>query len=206
MGYQIVRRLIPSRISNKYNRIKARLSLDDAAERLKGSKFEKIGNFWINLLRDYGEVIKDTSNGIKERPKRALIYAWGFWAWLYCVNTNPNERSFRDQCLSAATEISSLPAAIRNAEPCTHLAFLESCHNAGLLRRLNLGVCSVMWLDNYDKNAGLYAAHCKYLKPKYFSFHERILDYGMLGRWWVISGKMKDYDINPDEWKEKTSN
>lgn len=196
-----MRRLIPNRISNRYNSIKTRLSLDNASERLKGSRFEKIGNFWINLLRDYGEVIRETSRDIKERPKKALTYAWGFWAWYYCVQTNPDERSFRDQCLFAAGEVASLPPPLRNKEPRDHLVFLESCYNEGIMRRLNLGVCSFMWIDNYDKAVGLYAAHCKYLEPKYLGFHERIVDVGILGRWWVISKKMRDYDVNPEEWE-----
>ena len=124
--------------------------------------------------------------------------------WLYCAKTNPDDRAFRDQLLTAMTEMAFLPHSIRNKESCSHLAYLESCHNAGVLRRLNLGVCSFMWLSNYDKAVGLYAAHCDYLKPKYLSFHKRIVDFGILGQWWCIRRKMKDYDVNPDEWDGET--
>lgn len=31
----------------------------------------------MNLLRDYGDVLKETSSDIKQRPKKALAYAWG---------------------------------------------------------------------------------------------------------------------------------
>lgn len=201
MGYYIVRKLIPNRISNKYYNLKAKFSFTlELPERLKGTKFEKLGTFCINLLRDYGEVIKETSSDIKQRPKKALAYAWGFWAWYYCVKTNPDELNFREKCLLAAGDIVSLPDSVRNKESSTHFSFLESCYNTGVLRRLNLGVCSFMWLDNYDQAVGLYAAHCKFLEPKYLSFHERIVDFGFLGRWWIMSRKMRDYDINPEEW------
>jgi len=199
MSYQLVRRLVPNRISKNYNSFKSKISLD-VPERLKGTVFEKLANFWKNLLRDYAEVVKETSKDIKERPKKALVYAWGLWTWLYCVKTNPDDRVFRDQLLSASTEIASLPNSIRNKESSSHLVFLESCYNAGTLRRLNLGVCSFMWMSDYGRTVGLYAAQCEYLEPKYLSFHERIIDVGLLGQWWMIRRKMKDFDVNPDEW------
>lgn len=32
------------------------------------------------------------------------------------------------------------------------------------------------------------------------TFHERIMDIGFLGRWWIIDKKMEEFDINPHEW------
>ena len=34
----------------------------------------------------------------------------------------------------------------------------------------------------------------------YLDFYDRIVDVGWLGKWWILEEKMKDRDINPEEW------
>lgn len=65
-----------------------------------------------------------------------------------------------------------------------------------------------MWIDNYDKDCFLYKTVCPYLKPRYLTFHERIIDVGALDKWWVLETKMKDYDVNESEFNvvKTTSN
>jgi hypothetical protein len=59
-------------------------------------------------------------------------------------------------------------------------------------------------LDNYDGDLAVYKATCSYLKPKYLTFHERIVDVGFVGKWWKLQEYMIDYDINDEEWKEQS--
>lgn len=88
---------------------------------------------------------------------------------------------------------------IRNPVSVQHIKWLEQCYNEGLIRRLNLGILSLIWLDNYDRDCYIYKAVCPYLKPRYVTFYERIVDVGFLERWWLLERKMKDYDINEAE-------
>lgn len=74
--------------------------------------------------------------------------------------------------------------------------------NIAFLFRLSLGFCSLLWLDNYSKVCGVYKSQCEYLKPRYLTMHERIVDVGFLGKWLVIGKKMEEFDINPQEWAE----
>lgn len=50
----------------------------------------------------------------------------------------------------------------------------------------------------------MFKSRCDYLKPRYLTFHERIMDIGFLGQWWVIDKKMEEFDINPNEWISKS--
>lgn len=88
---------------------------------------------------------------------------------------------------------------IRNPVSVQHIKWLEQCYNEGLIRRLNLGILSLIWVDNYDKDCSFYKAVCPYLKPRFVTFHERIVDVGFLGKWWLLERKMKNYDINEAE-------
>ena len=72
----------------------------------------------------------------------------------------------------------------------------------GISSRLNLGFLSLLWVDNYAKVCGVFKSQCEYLKPRYLTFHERIVDIGFLGSWWILENKMKHFDINPSEWDE----
>jgi len=119
----------------------------------------------------------------------------------YCARTNPNEQTFRDKFLFHANEMALVGGSIRNPAAVSHLKFLETCYNTGVMRTLNLGIINFMWISDYDKSSGLYQAHCDYLQPKFLTFHVRVVDIGFLGQWWVLQRMMKDFDVNPSEFK-----
>lgn len=81
----------------------------------------------------------------------------------------------------------------------THLCFLRKSYNEGTIRCLNLGLFSLMWLNNFHSDCGIYPSQCDYLKPSVMDFHKRVVDIGFLGHWWNIQRYMKDFDINPKE-------
>ncbi|NWR81203.1 TIM29 translocase, partial [Centropus unirufus] len=47
--------------------------------------------------------------------------------------------------------------------------------------------------------AALYRARCRYLEPRWRDFPSRLLDVGFLGRWWVLAARLRDCDINEEE-------
>ncbi|TKC52018.1 hypothetical protein EI555_005718 [Monodon monoceros] len=51
----------------------------------------------------------------------------------------------------------------------------------------------------FDAQASLCQARCRYLQPGWVDFLGRILDVGFVGRWWVLGARMRDCDINDDE-------
>ncbi|TFJ98345.1 28S ribosomal protein S18b, mitochondrial [Platysternon megacephalum] len=90
---------------------------------------------------------------------------------------------------------------IRNGGSEGHVQRLTKLRNQGRLRYQSLVFFSLVYQAPFDAEAALYQAHCKHLKPRWTDFPTRILDVGFLGRWWVLNSKMKDSDINEEEFK-----
>lgn len=158
---------------------------------------------YLKLVRDdYIAVGKDMISDSKAHPLKAtVIYAtlgFSFYAFL----TNPTEHDFRNKLLSEANDVLLVSETIRNPASAAHVKALLSYYNEGLIRRLNLGVASLIWIDNYNKSCDLFEARCKSLKPRWVTFHDRVVDVGFCGRWWSIERAMTDFDINPDEFPD----
>lgn len=73
---------------------------------------------------------------------------------------------------------------------------VEKANNQGLLRTLNLGVFSLLWVHDYDAALGVYKATCTYTQPDYLNFKRRIIDVGFLDKWWKLNQFMINYDVN----------
>ncbi|OXU24874.1 hypothetical protein TSAR_011918 [Trichomalopsis sarcophagae] len=153
-------------------------------------------NYWKNLYTDYKEVALDIVKECRERPIKASIYATIAGGSYYCAKHNPDEVSFREQLISSSLKIGLVGEPIRNPVSVFYTKWLEQCYNEGIIRRLNLGVISFVWLDNYDKGCALYKTVCPYLKPRYVTFYQRIVDVGFLDNWWILDNSMTDYDVN----------
>jgi hypothetical protein len=118
----------------------------------------------------------------------------------YGVKHNPNEVAFREQLISSSLKLIQIGEPIRNPVSSCYVKWLEQCYNEGIIRRLNFGIISVMWLNNYDKECALYKTVCPYLKPEYVTFYQRIVDIGFLDVWWILKNSMIDYDVNNSDY------
>lgn len=78
----------------------------------------------------------------------------------------------------------------------SYLKYIESCRNNDLLRITSFGLFSIVWIADYASSLATADATCKYLKPAYATFHERIIDWGFWNRWIKMEKAMKDYDVN----------
>lgn len=116
------------------------------------------------------------------------------------LKTNPDEQSFYDRLTHNISHLAMVGDAIRNPSAEQHVTYLSRCENQGLLRRTDLMFFTLMWIADYPKDCNIYAAQCKYLKPSFLTFHNRIIDIGLFGTWLNMFLKMRDFDINPEEW------
>uniref|UniRef100_A0A182PH27 Mitochondrial import inner membrane translocase subunit Tim29 n=1 Tax=Anopheles epiroticus TaxID=199890 RepID=A0A182PH27_9DIPT len=185
-------------LKSRYDSLQARLDAITFPERYKGTILEKWAMYWKNLVIDYKEMVIDTGRTMRNRPVRSGVYVSLLAGSLYAGAHNPSETDFYDQFRRAYNQLSLVHQTCQNPIASQHLTFLERCHNEGILRRLSLGVVSFLWLDNYDKGLAIYKAVCPYLQPRYLTFHERIIDVGFNGKFWVLERKMIDYDINEE--------
>lgn len=169
-------------------------------ERAKGTVVEKWIKYWEGLINDYVEVFRDTAEESRNKPLKtaALVAAGSFIT--FAIYNNPTEQDYRDRVIYYQNLYGLVGKPIRNPGAEVYLKSLENSFNYRLIRRFSLGVCSVIWLDNYDPGLGIYKAQCEYLKPKYVTFHERIIDIGFLNKFWALEKNMEDYDVNPNEW------
>ncbi|KAL2101265.1 hypothetical protein ACEWY4_003026 [Coilia grayii] len=172
----------------------------------KGTRWErfKSGRFGVwcrSLFGDYKEACREVVVGAWERPLKAGIYLGllgGAWA---CFHTNPREGSFETNLLDVANQLGLLSPWIRNGVSDGHVQKLTRLHNEGRLRYISLGVASLEYQADYDPDASLYEANCSALSVPWRQLPERVVDVGFAGRWWVLDTKMKDYDINEDEFR-----
>ena len=142
---------------------------------------------------------------MKEKPAKSVFYLSSLAGIGYLIKTNPNEQSFRGEILECSNELLLLGDAIRNPNSNDHVQDLIEAYNAGHIRRLNLGVCTLMWRDNYDASVDLYEARCKSTRVGWLGIKDRIMDIGVMGRWLWLEKALIDYDINPNEWKNEQS-
>lgn len=160
------------------------------------------GDYFQNILNDYRTVAVETVGDMKSHPIKATIYITSLGFTGYLMKTNPSKESFYESVTENANKLVTVGDPIRNPYSETHIRNLVDCANRGVLRRLTFGVCSFMWIDNFDESVDLYEARCKPLKVGWLEWRERIVDFGMVGRWWELDKAMQEYDVNPDEWKD----
>ncbi|XP_077981689.1 mitochondrial import inner membrane translocase subunit Tim29-like [Glandiceps talaboti] len=176
------------------------------SDRLKnsfvGRQARKAADYLKVLGNDYKAVAKDTVSDIRDRPIKASIYLSIIGAFSYATYTNPDYDSFDAKIIHASNDLLELGHIVRNPESDQYIQNVLHWRNEGRLRRWGLVVCSIIWVDNYDKDCALYNAQCTYLKPRWIDFQERIVDVGCFGRWYTTDKKMIDFDVNPNEYKD----
>ncbi|XP_014483140.1 PREDICTED: uncharacterized protein C19orf52 homolog [Dinoponera quadriceps] len=186
------------------NRISIKIKNYEMPGRIKGTFLERWAKYWHNLYIDYKDVAIDVAKDCRKHPIRTTIYTTFLGANLYSAIHNPDEISFRDTMIKYNLKLTLLGTPIRNPVAVEHIERLQQYYNEGIIRRLSLGILSLIWIDNYDEDCSSYKAVCPYLKPRYITFYERIIDVGFLDKWWILDNKMKDYDVNEIEFNSLT--
>lgn len=193
------------RLSNilnlQFSRIQNLRSFFSNAQESKTPVINKWVKYWEDLVKDYTDVLKETCEHCKKHPVKSSLIFVLFGFTYVCIEKNPDENSYRDCVINYSNDVLLVAKTVRNPNLDQFLTSLETCYNSGILRRLNFGVGSIIWIDDQSKELGLYKRNCKYLKPQISSFNQRIVDIGFLGKWWRINSYIKDYDVNADEWE-----
>ena len=146
-------------------------------------------------------MLEEAVQDMRQRPVRSAVLLGAAASVGYVGHHNPSGAEFESCMVEASNELLMLSDAIRSPAADSHLRRLIEAQNAGCLRRLNLGVCSLMWCDNYDAGVDVYAARCRAIGVRWRDIPSRVVDVGVLGRWLWLERAMVDYDINPDEWR-----
>lgn len=139
--------------------------------------------------------------GAWERPIKASVYGTLVGGALACFYTKPDKSSFDAVLLERSNKLGLLSPWIRNATSDGHVQSLMKLRNEGRLQHISLGLLSLAYRADFDPDVTLYEAQCSNLSVPWRELPQRMLDVGFLGYWWILDSKMKDYDVNEDEFK-----
>ncbi|XP_059847932.1 mitochondrial import inner membrane translocase subunit Tim29 [Hypanus sabinus] len=159
----------------------------------------RAGLWTQSLLIDYREACKELFVGARDSPGKAAFYGLLLAGAGTCAYNSPTDKSFQAALLESSNQLLLLSPWVRSGRADHHIQKLITMQNQGRLRHQSLVLFSLMYAAPYDADTSIYDAQCKYLVPRWSDFPSRVLDVGFLGRWWVLGSKMKDWDINDDE-------
>lgn len=153
------------------------------------------------LLSDYKEACREAVLGARERPLKASVYLGLLGGMYTCCYTNPDDTSFETSLLETSNRLALLSPWIRSGTSDGHVQTLVKLRNEGKLRYASLGIASLTYYTDYDPESSLYEARCSAISVPWSELPKRVLDVGFAGRWWVLDHKMKEFDINEEEFK-----
>lgn len=177
---------------------RGRRDAGDAAA-AKPGVWARLGAWARALLRDYAEACRDTAAAARARPGRAAAWAALLGGAAACCSLAPSEAAFEEALLDASGTLLLLAPATRSRPAEGFVQRLLWLRGRGRLRHVNLGLCSLVYEAPCDPQASLYQARCRYLQPRWADFPGRVLDVGFVGRWWVLGARMRDCDVNDEE-------
>jgi len=164
----------------------------------------RLNDYAYSISNDYKNVFLSTLQDCKTAPVKTSVYSTSSVGLLYLYKTNPNYSTFVTQLRAAACNIAEVGEPIRSPKSEQHVNKLCAAERLKKLRHLSFVFFSVMWLDNVSSGLRTYDSQCKYLKVGWLDliYENRIMDFGIAGRWRNIDRIMIDYDINETEWIE----
>lgn len=165
-------------------------------EKYKGTFVEKWATYWKSLYADYRGMVTDLVVEIQEKPRKALYITSGIVVAWQLAKHNPDESDFKEDLLRYSNELMQVSEACQNPRTVQHFKYLNSCYNHNVLRVANLGLASLLWVDDYDDACDAFKTNCEYTQPSYFSVLQRTVDIGFMGKWWNIYRKYQNFDVN----------
>ncbi|XP_005097123.1 mitochondrial import inner membrane translocase subunit Tim29 [Aplysia californica] len=171
----------------------------------KVGRIRRIGQYFGNILNDYKMVAQETFQDIADGSIKASVYLTSLVAAGILIKSNPSEADLENALLESAHELSLVGTTIRNKESDAHIDNMRSAHRDGKLHHTSLGLFSLVWVSEHRDELDLYEAKCKHTNVPWYQWHKQVIDVGVLGKFVHMSRKMQDFDVNEDEWKDKTS-
>jgi hypothetical protein len=172
-------------------------------EKWRGGRVERWFGFWKQLAADYKQAAVDAVQDCRDRPYRSGLFATLAGSMYVLGRTNPSYNGFEDNLLTWQSDMCTVGDQVRNPAAYEHLLELSHLASQRQLKRLDLGVCTLVFRQDDDPSVATFAATCSYLKPSYWQYlSERVVDVGIFNRWIVLDRQLIDFDVNESEWIE----
>lgn len=173
-------------------------------EKWKGGRTERWFNFWKQLAADYRQAGADAVQDCRDRPVRTAVYAMLAASTYALMRTNPQYNAFEDSLLSWQSDMCTVGSPVRKSSAYDHLLELTHLIAQRRLKRLDLGVCTLLFRQENDESVATFSATCSYLQPTYWNYlSERLVDIGIANRWLMLHRQLRDFDVNELEWTEE---
>ncbi|KAM8987291.1 mitochondrial import inner membrane translocase subunit Tim29 [Ara ararauna] len=158
-----------------------------------------IGRWCRALGRDYAAALRETAEGARRRPAAALASAAALSAAAACGASVPSAESFEAAAVEAAATLLLLSPGTRSPGAERHVQRLLRRREAERLRYRHLLLLAVVYEAPHGAGAQLYGSRCPYLRPRWREAPARVLDVGFGGRWWLLRRRLRDCDVNEEE-------
>ncbi|KAK5642079.1 hypothetical protein RI129_008246 [Pyrocoelia pectoralis] len=162
----------------------------------KGTMFEKWVISWKTMYLDYKDLLLDIKHDVREEPIKAVCWASLLAALSFCAKHNPNMISYRGSFIGCANELLLVHPSLQKVEAATTINKIRTYFAKDLVRRLNLGIASIIWVDYHNRSCKNSESTCAYLQMYFYEFQHHIIDVGFFDKWWFLSSCMENYDIN----------
>lgn len=171
--------------------------------RILASMRQYLRTVWL----DYYEVLKEVRRDACNKPLKASAYGIATIFVINLFRTNEGLKSYSAEIVSACNRVGSVVDKCRNPTSKEFVQNIGELHCQGLLRQLDLGFSTLIYKADSNQDIALYRYNCSHLRPSLKEFiHERLVDLGIQGRWLILESKMKNYDINEDEYIDSKIN
>ncbi|XP_061299856.1 mitochondrial import inner membrane translocase subunit Tim29 [Pezoporus flaviventris] len=161
----------------------------------------RLGRWCQALVQDYATALRETAQSARQRPLALAVTAAALSGAAACGSSVPSAESFEAAVVEAAGSLLVLSPGTRSPGAERHVQRLLRRREAGRLRYRHLVLLAVVYEAPCSASAQLYASRCRYLQPLWRQAPARLLDVGFCGRWWLLRHRLRDYDVNEDEFR-----
>ena len=171
-------------------------------DKIRNGRLRSMFDYFENVLDDYSSVAVDVKHGIQARPLKAFFKGSIGFLFLTAYQTNPQKNCASGNNWSCPTwKWVKWPNLFEILLPMITFSTWIDWRIKKFWKDLIVSF-SVYYADSITILIQvLFTSQCEYLKPTITSYLDRIEDFGAFGIWWNMNQRIKDYDVNPDEWK-----
>uniref|UniRef100_A0A8V5GKX1 Uncharacterized protein n=1 Tax=Melopsittacus undulatus TaxID=13146 RepID=A0A8V5GKX1_MELUD len=161
-------------------------------------------HLWVSrwcrsLSQDYSSALRESLASARRHPLASASTLAALSAAASCAASVPGADSFEAASVEAAASLLLLSPGTRSPGAERHVQRLLRRREHGRLRYRHLGLIAVVYEAPHGTGTGLYAGQCRYLRPRWREAPGRLLDVGFWGCWWVLRYRLRDCDVNEDE-------
>jgi len=162
-------------------------------------RLRKWGHPLRAILEDYAEVTKELVSDARRHPLKTLSYCMSGALVIATWRKRPDYADYINDVLEYSNEIAQCSQELRNPHSEAYINSIINLDAGSHLRYISLGVCAVVLQRVHSPDCKNYHQTCKYLQPRLWLVHHRVVDVGGWGRWWWLEKNMVDFDVNEEQ-------